>query len=165
MKSLRRLRLNLDFHEDHGPYCSEWDVRDAWFTKLTGEIGWEIVETLEKHCPLLQSVELLYHTISTSTWVEFHPCRCADPRFVLDDNDPEREYVLYIPSCVRSLLTLRYTTEGTSKEYGGTVDGVLHFPKSFRHHDALDSQSNRSVPVSDLPRTSTIDMLRPRCRT
>ena len=96
MKSLRWLRLNLDFHEDHGPYCADWDVRDAWFTKLTGEIGWRIVETLEKHCPLLQSVELLYHTISTSTWAEFHPCRCADPRFVLDDNDPEREYVLYI---------------------------------------------------------------------
>ena len=94
MKSLRRLRLNLDFHDDHGPYCNVWKVRDAWFSKLTGEIGWEIVETLEEHCPLLELVEILYHAIPTSTWAEFHPCRCADPRFVLDPTDPEKKYVV-----------------------------------------------------------------------
>ncbi|TFK81959.1 hypothetical protein K466DRAFT_666809 [Polyporus arcularius HHB13444] len=93
-KSLRWLRLNLDFREDHGAYCAELTFRDVWFSRLTGSIGWEIVDALEVHCPLLESVEILYHAIPTSIWLEFHPCRCADPRFVLDF---EREDIEAIP--------------------------------------------------------------------
>ncbi|RDX52505.1 hypothetical protein OH76DRAFT_1480615 [Lentinus brumalis] len=93
-KSLRWLRLNLDFREDHGAYCADLTFRDVWFSRLTGSIGWEIVDALEIHCPLLESVEILYHAIPTSIWLEFHPCRCADPRFVLDF---EREDIEAIP--------------------------------------------------------------------
>ncbi|RPD61771.1 hypothetical protein L226DRAFT_534044 [Lentinus tigrinus ALCF2SS1-7] len=90
-KSIRWLRLNLDFHEDHGPYCNVWKLRDKWFTRLTGELGWEIVEMLEEHCPLLESVKLLCHCVPASTWAEFRCCRRADPRFLLDPDDPKRD--------------------------------------------------------------------------
>ncbi|RPD61781.1 hypothetical protein L227DRAFT_610231 [Lentinus tigrinus ALCF2SS1-6] len=92
------MRLNLDFPEDHGPHCSKHPERDAWFAKFKGELGPNIVALLEERCPLLEHVGLLYHGVPTSTWVEFHPSRCAEPRFVLDDKDPERWDSPPIPS-------------------------------------------------------------------
>ena len=84
------MRLNLDFPADHGPYCHSLPRRDAWHARLKHEIGPEIVRVLEERCPLLESVEILYHGVPTSTWVEFHPARCAELRFVMDESDPGR---------------------------------------------------------------------------
>ena len=86
------MRLNLDFPEDHGPYCHILPRRDAWFARLKDEIGTAIVRVLEERCPLLEAVEILYHGVPTSTWVEFHPSRCvgAEPRFVMDESDSDR---------------------------------------------------------------------------
>ena len=46
--------------------------------------GFEIVDLLEASCPRLEHIALLYHGDPASTWAEFHPQRCAEPRFVLD---------------------------------------------------------------------------------
>ena len=95
----RVIRLNLDFPEDHGPYCHIRPERDTWFAKFKNTLGPEIVAALENRCPLLEYVDLLYHGVPTSTWVEFHPSRCAEPRFVLDEKDPERWCVVSFSFC------------------------------------------------------------------
>ncbi|KAI0767512.1 hypothetical protein C8Q74DRAFT_1439605 [Fomes fomentarius] len=59
LKSLRVAHLNLDFHDDHGPYCSDHDRRAAWFEIFKNERGPEIVEILQA-CPRLEYVGLLY---------------------------------------------------------------------------------------------------------
>ncbi|RDX54266.1 hypothetical protein OH76DRAFT_1431059 [Lentinus brumalis] len=89
-RSLRAVRLNLDFHGDHGPYCGKYVVRKAWWDTFKGSLGWEIVNIMQD-CPLLRCVELLYHGSPTATWVEFHPPRCAEPRFVLSYDKDHRE--------------------------------------------------------------------------
>ena len=83
IKSLRTIHLNLDFHDDHGPYCFSEGVRHAWFEVFRHERGPAIVNILQE-CSLLDYVGLLYHGLPHSTWVEFHPARCAKPRFVLE---------------------------------------------------------------------------------
>ncbi len=82
-RSLRRVRLNLDFPDDHGPYCNEYEVRTKWRETFEEQYGPEITKIMEK-CPELECVELLYHGIPRGTWAEFHPSRCATPRFVLE---------------------------------------------------------------------------------
>ncbi|KAI0719802.1 hypothetical protein C8T65DRAFT_736360 [Cerioporus squamosus] len=76
--SLRVARLNLDFHEDHGPYCDDFPARK------------ELVKILEEKCPFLERVNVLYHRIPTTTWAEFHSSRSAEPHFVLIEHHPER---------------------------------------------------------------------------
>nr|VWP00244.1 Inosine-5'-monophosphate dehydrogenase (IMP dehydrogenase) (IMPD) (IMPDH) (EC [Ganoderma boninense] len=83
-KTLRTLRLNLDFPEDHQAYCANQEKRDEWLV-LFRERGPEIVEIVATSCPRLEHVALLYHGYEGGTWAEFHPQRCAEPRFVLDD--------------------------------------------------------------------------------
>ena len=93
--TLRTLRLNLDFHEDHQAYCAHRGKRDAWLKLFRDERGPEIVEIVAEACPRLEHVALLYHGWEGATWAEFHPQRCAEPRFVLDYT---REH-LYVPVC------------------------------------------------------------------
>ncbi|KAI1792780.1 hypothetical protein LXA43DRAFT_315817 [Ganoderma leucocontextum] len=100
--SLRTLRLNLDFHDDHQAYCRSAWKRDLWFPVFK-ERGFEIVGVMQASCPLLEHVALLYHGHPTATWAEFHPQGCAEPRFVLDytkdhmDSEPcPREWVSWI---------------------------------------------------------------------
>ncbi|KAM5545991.1 hypothetical protein V8D89_000117 [Ganoderma adspersum] len=81
--SLRTLRLNLDFHDDHQAYCNVSWERERWLP-LFKTRGFEIVDLLQASCPHLEHVALLYHGESAATWAEFHPQRCAEPRFVLD---------------------------------------------------------------------------------
>lgn len=99
LKALRSVRLNLDFHDDHGPYCDEHDERDAWFEVFKNHRGPEIVDILQE-CPYLEYVALLYHGYPSATWAEFHPLRCAEPRFVLEYDDIH-EYVasMSLSSC------------------------------------------------------------------
>ena len=89
-RSLRTLRLNLDFRDDHGAYCGEYAVRREWWYKFRDTLGWEIVDAVQDACPLLGCVELLYHGHPTATWAEFHPSRCAEPRFVLSYDKDHR---------------------------------------------------------------------------
>ncbi|TFK82594.1 hypothetical protein K466DRAFT_530188 [Polyporus arcularius HHB13444] len=89
-RALRTLRLNLDFRGDHGPYCGDYAVRKKWWDTFKGTLGWEIVDIVQD-CPLLGCVEILYHGAPTATWVEFHPQRCAEPRFVLSYDDDHRD--------------------------------------------------------------------------
>ena len=91
MKSLRTVHLNLDFHDDPGPYCDNRRLREGWFETFRNSRGPEIVGILED-CPDLDYVGLLYHGIPSATWVEFHPPRCAEPRLVLE-YDQEHECV------------------------------------------------------------------------
>ena len=90
--TLRTLRLNLDFPEDHQAYCANLPKRDAWLALFRDERGPEIVEIVAASCPWLEHVALLYHGFEGATWAEFHPQRCAEPRFVLD-NTREHLYV------------------------------------------------------------------------
>ena len=93
-KTLRTIHLNLDFLDDHGPYCKNMQSRDAWFEVFRNERGPAIVEVLQE-CPALEYVGLLYHGIPESIWVEFHPSRCAEPRFVLE-YDSSHLYVIFL---------------------------------------------------------------------
>ncbi|RDX52612.1 hypothetical protein OH76DRAFT_171361 [Lentinus brumalis] len=79
-KSLQVVRLNLDFQDDHGAYCPVPTVRDQWYPVFKAR-GWELVNILEA-CPRLEYLGLLYHGIPAPLWVEFHPSRCAEPRYV-----------------------------------------------------------------------------------
>ncbi|KAM5535336.1 hypothetical protein V8D89_011021 [Ganoderma adspersum] len=82
--TLRTLRLNLDFHEDHQAYCAHRRKREAWLALFRDTLGPAIVEVVAASCPRLEHVALLYHGWEGATWAEFHPRRCAEPRFVLD---------------------------------------------------------------------------------
>ncbi|KAI0708666.1 hypothetical protein C8Q76DRAFT_681001 [Earliella scabrosa] len=110
LKSLRTVHLNLDFHDDHGPYCDNRRLREGWFETFRNSRGPEIVGILED-CPDLDYVGLLYHGIPSATWVEFHPARCAEPRFVLEydgthiDSEP-----LPHSWCTQNMYLTRYTT-------------------------------------------------------
>ena len=59
--------------------------RAAWLALLHDTLGPTIVEIVAEACPALEHVALLYHGCEGATWAEFHPRRCAEPRFVLDD--------------------------------------------------------------------------------
>ncbi|KAM5545978.1 hypothetical protein V8D89_000104 [Ganoderma adspersum] len=73
--SLRSVRLNLDFEDDHQAYCGSPQRRKVWYDKLTETKGPEIVDIMQT-CPLLEHVALLYHGHPSSTWLEF-----PTPRF------------------------------------------------------------------------------------
>ncbi|TBU44878.1 hypothetical protein BD309DRAFT_989978 [Dichomitus squalens] len=76
-KSLRTIHLNLDFRDDHGPYCLNGMLR----------------EIVEESCPLLEYVGFLYHDATRTVWVQFHPSRCAE-RLVRPNYGPG--YVAYL---------------------------------------------------------------------
>ncbi|PIL28942.1 hypothetical protein GSI_08989 [Ganoderma sinense ZZ0214-1] len=112
LTSLLTLRLNLDFHDDHQAYCGAPWERERWFPLFKAR-GFDIVDLLQESCPRLEHVALIYHGIPAATWAEFHPQRCAEPRFVLDyakyhvDSEPcPREWILLDERVVPSLLTL-----------------------------------------------------------
>nr|VWP01970.1 Autophagy-related protein 11 [Ganoderma boninense] len=87
VKSLRTVRLNLDFHDDHQAYCGNPDKQKRWHDTFMGQRGPEILAIMEE-CPLLEHVALLYHGSPSTTWVEFRTARCPGPRVVLE-YDPE----------------------------------------------------------------------------
>ncbi|PIL28961.1 hypothetical protein GSI_09008 [Ganoderma sinense ZZ0214-1] len=95
VKSLRTVRLNLDFHDDHGPYCGNNAKRERWRDTFMGQRGPEVLAIMQE-CPLLQHVALLYHGHPSATWVEFQTARCPGPRVVLEydsehvDSEPIR---------------------------------------------------------------------------
>ncbi len=78
--SLRTVRLNLDFHDDTQAYCPNPYLGDKWREVFEKQRGPEIMQAM---CPCLEYVALLYHGCPASVWAEFHPQRCAEPRFVL----------------------------------------------------------------------------------
>ena len=49
-KSLRTVHLNLDFPDDHGPYCSEPSERKAWYPTFQ-QLGWEVVDVMQRLPP------------------------------------------------------------------------------------------------------------------
>ncbi len=81
-KSLRTVRLNLDFHDDHQAYCGNLEKRKRWYDTFIGQRGPEILAIMQE-CPLLEHIALLYHGHPSSTWVEFRTPRCPGPRVVL----------------------------------------------------------------------------------
>ena len=91
VKSLRTVRLNLDFHDDHQAYCGNPEKRKRWRDTFIEQRGPEILAIMQE-CPLLEHVALLYHGTSSATWVEFRTPRCPGPRVVLE-YDPEHVYV------------------------------------------------------------------------
>ena len=107
MKLLRVIRLNLDFKDDHGAYCNDRVLRKQWYPQFKTR-GWQLLEIMQE-CPLLEYVGLLYHGDPAATWVEFHPPRCAEPRYVEEYNARtmcvESYYVL-------ADLVLRVTLQG-----------------------------------------------------
>ena len=74
MKSLRVVRLNLDFEDDHQAYCGNPQRRKVWYDTLTERKGPQIVNIMQT-CPLLDHVALLYHGHPSSTWAEFRPAQ------------------------------------------------------------------------------------------
>ena len=80
--SLRTVRLNLDFHDDHGGRCIERPVRSKWYNTFKNVRGREIVDILDS-LPLLEYVELLYHGIPNQLWVQFLPKRYPEPRYAI----------------------------------------------------------------------------------
>ncbi|TFK82587.1 hypothetical protein K466DRAFT_500054 [Polyporus arcularius HHB13444] len=82
-RGLRKIRLNLDFHDDQGPYCGRGFNYSIWQSTFRHR-GPEIVEILEA-CPWLEYVELLYHAYNGSRWTKFLTSRYPGPR--VDDPD------------------------------------------------------------------------------
>ena len=80
-RSLRTIHLNLDFHDDHGPYYTDDGLYDPYYATLTQERGPALLTVLES-CPLLEFVGVLYHDRDRTVWLQFHPSRCAEPHFV-----------------------------------------------------------------------------------
>ena len=82
-RSLRTVRLNLDFHDDHGLYCSAnlVDIRARYWTAFREVRGPEIVKIMES-CPYLEYMELLYHGPDASRWPRFLSSRYPEPRFM-----------------------------------------------------------------------------------
>ncbi|RDX56993.1 hypothetical protein OH76DRAFT_4923 [Lentinus brumalis] len=83
--SLRTVNLNLDFHDEVRLYSEDMpgrarckDVRDAR--------GWELANIFEA-CRQLEYVALLTHGLSCSLWLQFHPRRCAEPRYTAGSID------------------------------------------------------------------------------
>ncbi|KAI0752656.1 hypothetical protein C8Q80DRAFT_468038 [Daedaleopsis nitida] len=87
-KSLRTVHLNLDFHEDHGPYSMDSEARSRW-ARIRNTRGQELANVLQS-CPILEYVALFYNAYESCLWVEYHPSRCAEPhmRFAEDDSPP-----------------------------------------------------------------------------
>ncbi|KAI0687077.1 hypothetical protein C8Q76DRAFT_803771 [Earliella scabrosa] len=83
LRLLRTAHLNLDFHDECPAYVEfrERAARYRWMRTLRDTRGWEVVNIMEA-CPLLEFVALICHGYQFSTWVEFHPRRCAKPRLV-----------------------------------------------------------------------------------
>ncbi|RPD76002.1 hypothetical protein L226DRAFT_394493 [Lentinus tigrinus ALCF2SS1-7] len=79
--SLRTVRLNLNLHGDHGPYCNFVPTRQSWLAKFRDEIGPSIIGILQE-LPLLGCCELLYHQLGGSTWTEFRPAHGPEPHFI-----------------------------------------------------------------------------------
>ncbi|KAI0695083.1 hypothetical protein C8T65DRAFT_551628, partial [Cerioporus squamosus] len=70
-RNLRSVRLNLDFHDDHGPHTNAGgSVLREWRITFRERRGPEIVAILEA-CPWLEDVELLYHAWWSSRWAKF----------------------------------------------------------------------------------------------
>ncbi|RPD61746.1 hypothetical protein L226DRAFT_394565 [Lentinus tigrinus ALCF2SS1-7] len=80
-RSLRTVRLNLDLHGDHGPYCNFVPTLQSWLAKFRDEIGPSIIGILQD-LPLLECCELLYHQVGGSTWTEFRPANGPEPHFI-----------------------------------------------------------------------------------
>ena len=79
---LQRVFLDLDFHDDHGPPGKgHWEPTIMRFDPIHEARGFELVTIMER-CPHLQYVALLRHFELASQWVEYHPSRCANSRFV-----------------------------------------------------------------------------------
>ncbi|TFK79121.1 hypothetical protein K466DRAFT_506108 [Polyporus arcularius HHB13444] len=91
-RGLRSVRLNLDFHDDIGPYsdCAV-SVGREWQVKFREHRGPEIVAILEE-CPWLEYVELLYHDHASwsSRWPKFPTSRYPGPRFIDPDDGSTR---------------------------------------------------------------------------
>ncbi|KAI0695085.1 hypothetical protein C8T65DRAFT_584572 [Cerioporus squamosus] len=85
-RGLRRVRLNLDFHDDHGPYTNASEsVLRGWRLTFRERRGPDIVAVLEA-CPWLEYVELLYHAWWSSRWTKFPTSRYPGPRFIDPDD-------------------------------------------------------------------------------
>ncbi|KAI0695087.1 hypothetical protein C8T65DRAFT_665885 [Cerioporus squamosus] len=84
-RGLRSIRLNLDFHDDQGPYCGRGFDYSIWRSTFMEHRGPEIVQILEA-CPWLEYVELLYHAYNGSRWTKFRTSRYAGPRIVDPDD-------------------------------------------------------------------------------
>ena len=90
-RSLRTVRLNLDFYNDPGAYCRSSGNRERWLETLRTKVGPKILRIMLAGCPSLEHVAILYHGRPSSIWVEFHPdpsrCAGAEPRFVMSYAD------------------------------------------------------------------------------
>ena len=104
MQLLRSIRVNLDFHDDHGPYCKAGftRVREPYWDTFKDKRAPEIVGILEA-CPYLEYVELLYHGEVASRWPRFLTSRYPEPRF-LDSLDMDIRYATQITSGFLSFI-------------------------------------------------------------
>ncbi|RPD61730.1 hypothetical protein L226DRAFT_461353 [Lentinus tigrinus ALCF2SS1-7] len=91
-RSLRTVRLNLDLHGDHGPYCNFVPTLKSWLAKLRDEIGPSIIGILQD-LPLLECCELLNHRLGGSTWTEFRPAHGPEPHFIEYHDEDAHLYV------------------------------------------------------------------------
>ncbi|KAM5545979.1 hypothetical protein V8D89_000105 [Ganoderma adspersum] len=90
MKSLRVVRLNLNFEDDHQAYCGNLQRRQVWYDTLTGRKGPQIINIMQT-CPLLDHVTLLYHGHPSSTWAEFRTARYQGPKVIVK-YDPQHGF-------------------------------------------------------------------------
>ena len=89
-RSLRTVRLNLDFYNDPRGCCRS-SHRERWLQTLRMKMGPKILRIMQAGCPSLEHVAILYHGSPSSIWVEFHPdpsgCAGAEPRFMMSYAD------------------------------------------------------------------------------
>ena len=72
-------------HDDPGMYVlDDTTAFKAWFPTFKKR-GTQILMFMQV-CPQLEFVALLYFGRTNPYWAEFHPKRCAMPRFLVDLN-------------------------------------------------------------------------------
>ena len=102
LKTLRALRLNLDFPDTTGPRTSLKQygepMRHTRWIAAAQMRGLEMADVMEAHCPELECVCLLVHDASGSYWWKFRPSKWPGGR--VDHERSEAE------TCVHVLMLL-----------------------------------------------------------
>ncbi|RPD61683.1 hypothetical protein L226DRAFT_534123 [Lentinus tigrinus ALCF2SS1-7] len=77
--SLRTVNLNLDFHDEVRLYVDN-NAETNRCKRIRDARGWELANIFEA-CPRLEYVALLTHSFDNYFWGQYHPRRCAEPRY------------------------------------------------------------------------------------
>ncbi|TFK82596.1 hypothetical protein K466DRAFT_666413 [Polyporus arcularius HHB13444] len=115
MTTLRTVNLNLDYEDASPSYVYDPEGHDEWRSRLA-RYGGDMLGTLERACPALEGLFLLYHDDSDRHhfWVRFVPSR--HPGYARIDWDWARERLDCEPP-YRHQSRIRRRDDGTRREY------------------------------------------------